>query len=76
MAKTQEELNQLKQEYEKLNNRLKELTKDELKQVIGGTHCSIYEGSGSMIHAPTFGETTNEGEVKPASTKSWFGTSN
>ena len=38
MAKTQEELNTLKVEYETLNNKLKELSEDELKDVIGGTH--------------------------------------
>lgn len=38
MAKTKEELNTLKQEYESLNNRLKELDDDELKQVTGGTN--------------------------------------
>ena len=36
MAKTQEELNQLKNEYETLNNKLNELTEDELKSVTGG----------------------------------------
>ena len=36
MAKTQEELNQLKNEYESLANKLQELTEDELKQVTGG----------------------------------------
>ena len=36
MAKTQDELNQLKTEYETLTNKLKELTEDELKIVIGG----------------------------------------
>ena len=36
MAKTQEELNELKNEYETLNNKLKELTDDELTQVTGG----------------------------------------
>lgn len=35
MAKTQEELKQLKQEYESLNNKLKELTEDEFKLVTG-----------------------------------------
>ena len=34
--KTKEELNQLKQEYETLNAKLKELTEDELKMVTGG----------------------------------------
>ena len=42
MAKTKEELNQLKQEYESLNNKLKELSDDELKLVIGGTVKWVY----------------------------------
>lgn len=37
MAKTKEELAKLKEEYETLNSKLKELTEDEIKQVIGGT---------------------------------------
>ena len=36
MAKTKEELQQLKKECEALNNKLKELTEDELKEVTGG----------------------------------------
>ena len=36
MPKTQEELNQLKTKYETLNNKLKELTENELVQVTGG----------------------------------------
>ena len=36
MAKTQDELKELKEEYEKLNEKLKELSDDELKQVTGG----------------------------------------
>ena len=35
MNKTTEELNLLKQEYEKLSNKLKELSEDELKQIVG-----------------------------------------
>ncbi len=34
--KTKEELTQLKTEYEKLNQKLKELTEDELNMVTGG----------------------------------------
>lgn len=37
MAKTQEELIQLKKEYENLNTKLKELSEDELKMVTGGS---------------------------------------
>ena len=36
MAKTKEELDQLKQECETLTNKLKELTEEELQQVVGG----------------------------------------
>ena len=36
MTKTEEELNELKIEYESLNEKLKELSDDELKQVTGG----------------------------------------
>ena len=34
--KTKEELNTIKEEVEALNNKLAELTEDELKQVVGG----------------------------------------
>ena len=36
MAKTKAELTRLKEEYEALNNKLKELSDDELNHVIGG----------------------------------------
>lgn len=36
MPKTKEELQQLKNRYESLNKELKELTEEELRQVIGG----------------------------------------
>ena len=53
MAKTQEELNQLKVEYETLTKKLKELSDSELKMVTGGLPyssgdemlCSIYLGT-------------------------------
>ena len=38
MAKTKEELQELKNEYESLNNKLKELTEDELKEVCAGVN--------------------------------------
>ena len=37
MAKTQEELNALKQEYETVTNKLQELTENELSEVTGGS---------------------------------------
>ena len=45
MAKTQEELKVIKEEVETLNNKLKELTEEELAQVSGGAyvgHCFVY----------------------------------
>ena len=45
MAKTQEELKELKEEYEKLSNKLKELTEDELKLVTGGVGENGYKYS-------------------------------
>ena len=36
MAKTKEELNALKEEFETLNEKLRELTEEELAQVTGG----------------------------------------
>lgn len=38
MAKTKEELQTLKEECEALNNKLKELTEDELKEVCGSSY--------------------------------------
>lgn len=46
MEKTKEELEQLKAEYEALNNKLKELSAEELMQITGGmrTGGDIYIG--------------------------------
>lgn len=44
MSKTKEELKELKQEFETLNNKLKELTEDELKQVTGGIDIPCIDG--------------------------------
>ena len=52
MTKTQEELNQLKDEYETLTNKLKELTEDELKQVVGGIPGggqNVYDENGELL---------------------------
>ena len=49
MAKTQEELKQLKIEYETLNNKLKELNEEELKVVTGGEPSSGEYGIGNSI---------------------------
>ena len=54
--KTKEELDQLKQEYQSLTSKLRELDKDELELVVGGEdHCGIYAGGSQMVHAPTLG---------------------
>ena len=46
MAKTKEELQQLKEEYEALKEKLKELTEEELQEIAGGmrTGGDIYIG--------------------------------
>lgn len=36
MAKTKEELKTLKEEYESFKNKMKELTDDEITQIVGG----------------------------------------
>ena len=41
--KTQEELKNLKEEYESLNRKLAELTEDELEQVTGGTERQLFQ---------------------------------
>lgn len=43
MAKTKEELDLLKKEYETLNNKLVELTDDELQEIAGGDFTSFKE---------------------------------
>ena len=47
MAKTQEELTQLKTEYETLNNKIMNLSDEELKQVTGGDAIINIKKSGS-----------------------------
>lgn len=42
--KTQEELNKLKNEFEDLNSKLKELSLDEIKEVVSGTTISLPDG--------------------------------
>ena len=37
MAKTKEELDQLKKEYEELNNKLRDLSEDEINLITGGS---------------------------------------
>ena len=73
MAKTQEELNKIKEEYKALAAKLKELSEDELRQVIGGMHNPIQPGTNSMIHAPTYSGLFIGEEINPASTKGCFG---
>ena len=50
MAKTQEELNTLKEEAKALNKKLTELTEEELEQVTGGSTCcfDLSQGCGSL----------------------------
>lgn len=47
MAKKQEELRKLKEEYKTLNDKLKELSSDELEEVTGGEWFNILNNIGS-----------------------------
>ncbi len=48
--KTQEELEQIKEEYKNLNKKLAELTEDELLQVVGGGPYGIREENSEESH--------------------------
>ena len=71
MEKTQEELSRLKKEYEALNDKLKELDEDELKEVTGGITW-LYEKSFDIHQADSkhgsiqdvIGEWSNEEHSK------------
>ena len=69
-----QELDTLKKECAELTAKLKELSEEELKEVMGGSHCGIYVGQELMVHAPTYDDLISEGEIKPTSTEGWFGT--
>lgn len=49
MSKTQDELKELKEEYKRLNEKLKELTEDELKKVVGGNYHYMPVGAGGHV---------------------------
>lgn len=48
--KTKEELNAIKEEVEAINKKLKELTEDELKEVIGGSDYEHREVIGHLYY--------------------------
>ena len=67
MIKTQEELNTLKVEYETLNNKLKELNEDELKQVIGGNDIPGLEAIGpASLFSSASGNVENDRIMRDA----------
>ena len=49
VMKTQEELKNLKEEYESLNRKLDELTDDELEQVTGGTKRQLFQAVNQLL---------------------------
>ena len=63
MAKTQEELNTIKEEINTLNKKLAELTEEELAQVTGGADLNI-DGT-DAINDPS--------GVQPMPSMGWFG---
>ena len=65
--KTQEELNELKNEYESLSTKLKELNEDELKQVIGGNDIPGLEAIGpAPLFSSVSGNVENERIMRDA----------
>lgn len=52
MAKTKEELTQLKQEYKTLTNKLKELSDDEIGKIVGGEDTDSLKFSGKPVPLP------------------------
>ncbi|MDO4941052.1 MAG: bacteriocin [Erysipelotrichaceae bacterium] len=54
MNKTNEELQQLKQEYETIVSKLKDLSEDELKQISGGSSKDENESGAQIIHRKCF----------------------
>ena len=66
MAKTQEELNALKKEVETINNKLKELTDEELKQVAGGAGTVFWWGESEVTDSKDFERKSGHGtwEIK------------
>ena len=63
MAKTQEELNILKKEYEALGNKLKELTEEEVKEVVGAKTILPDDGFWEPFN-PYFDEIKNNNQDK------------
>ena len=58
MSKTKEELNALKEEVDNLNDKLKELTPEELEQVTGGSRKGPTEYASVLIGAAVGGVVT------------------
>ena len=50
--KTKEELNELKKKYEEVKNELRQLTDEELKQVVGGMIMTTKECGESVYNIP------------------------
>lgn len=70
MTKTQEELKELKQEYETLSIKLKELTEDELNIVTGGL--SDIPGLEAITPWICVGKSVNVNEVLTNTVKGWI----
>lgn len=65
MTKTKEELTNLKKECDALTNKLRELSQDELSEVIGGAanFNGSFTRSITLISASLFGKSVNVNEV-------------
>ena len=54
MAKTKEELDELKKEYETLSSKLSELTEEEITQITGGFDFEIKDDGSDKQYDPHF----------------------
>lgn len=78
MAKTKEELNELKKECEALTNKLQDLSEDELELVTGGGIKEWFEKIGEMTNKtkpvgsnPILGETKSANDDQMGSRQFW-----
>lgn len=73
MPKTKEELNKLKEEYEELYNKIKELSDDELKQIAGGDYYFQPLANGTPVKVANGGKYEGRiGSIDHSMQMKWF----
>ena len=76
VMKTQEELKNIKEEYEALNRKLAELTDDELEQVTGGTKRQLFQALNQLLQQSIekqncIGQNINEQNIANATSEGY-----